>query len=128
MCHWKASEELRLSGERRASSVPQADSISIETTAYALLQTLLGDDAQYATRIARWLTEQRQYGGGFRSTQVRPTLSASAGQPVLFSAMLRLKLPEIQPVAQWTALWPRPSEAGGVMGVQPIWRVSVMLC
>nr|XP_023681876.1 complement C4-A-like isoform X2 [Paramormyrops kingsleyae] len=69
MCHWNASEELRLSGERRAGGVPQADSISIETTAYALLQTLLGDDAQYATRIARWLTKQRQYGGGFRSTQ-----------------------------------------------------------
>uniref|UniRef100_A0A8C9T182 Complement component 4 n=1 Tax=Scleropages formosus TaxID=113540 RepID=A0A8C9T182_SCLFO len=46
-----------------------ANAISVETTAYALLQTLLGEDWRYAARIAKWLTEQRQYGGGFRSTQ-----------------------------------------------------------
>ncbi|XP_020358726.1 complement C4-B [Oncorhynchus kisutch] len=68
-CHWEASDALRLSGEKRANRVPQAKSISVETTAYALLQTVAEEDVTYATRIARWLTEQRQYGGGFRSTQ-----------------------------------------------------------
>uniref|UniRef100_A0AAZ3QKT8 Anaphylatoxin-like domain-containing protein n=1 Tax=Oncorhynchus tshawytscha TaxID=74940 RepID=A0AAZ3QKT8_ONCTS len=65
-----ASDALRLSGEKRANRVPQAKAISVETTAYALLQTVAEEDVTYATRIARWLTEQRQYGGGFRSTQV----------------------------------------------------------
>uniref|UniRef100_A0A674E6F7 Complement component 4 n=1 Tax=Salmo trutta TaxID=8032 RepID=A0A674E6F7_SALTR len=46
-----------------------AQAISVETTAYALLQTVAEGDMTYATCIARWLTEQRQYGGGFRSTQ-----------------------------------------------------------
>ncbi|KPP74224.1 complement C4-B-like [Scleropages formosus] len=68
-CHWEASEDLRLKEEKKASGVPQANAISVETTAYALLQTLLGEDWRYAARIAKWLTEQRQYGGGFRSTQ-----------------------------------------------------------
>uniref|UniRef100_A0A8C7U7L7 Complement component 4 n=1 Tax=Oncorhynchus mykiss TaxID=8022 RepID=A0A8C7U7L7_ONCMY len=53
----------------RANRVPQAKAISVETTAYALLQTVAEEDVTYATHIARWLTEQRQYGGGFRSTQ-----------------------------------------------------------
>eukprot|EP00063_Salmo_salar_P043287 XP_014018122.1 PREDICTED: complement C4-B-like [Salmo salar] len=68
-CHWEASDALRLSGEKRANRVPQAKAISVETTAYALLQTVAEGDVSYATPIARWLTEQRQYGGGFRSTQ-----------------------------------------------------------
>ncbi|XP_045069703.1 complement C4-like [Coregonus clupeaformis] len=68
-CHWEASDALRLSGEKRVNQVPQAQAISVETTAYALLQTVADGDVPYATRIARWLTEQRQYGGGFRSTQ-----------------------------------------------------------
>ncbi|XP_064158216.1 complement C4-A [Anguilla rostrata] len=70
-CHWEAKENLRLAGEKKATQVPKADSISVETTAYALLAALSRDeqDLQHATKIARWLTEQRQYGGGFRSTQ-----------------------------------------------------------
>uniref|UniRef100_A0A674E677 Complement component 4 n=1 Tax=Salmo trutta TaxID=8032 RepID=A0A674E677_SALTR len=68
-CHWEASDALRLSGETKANQVPQAQAISVETTAYALLQTVAEGDMTYATCIARWLTEQRQYGGGFRSTQ-----------------------------------------------------------
>ncbi|KAG5837493.1 hypothetical protein ANANG_G00239860 [Anguilla anguilla] len=70
-CHWEAKESLRLAGEKKATRVPKADSISVETTAYALLAALSRDeqDLQHATKIARWLTEQRQYGGGFRSTQ-----------------------------------------------------------
>ncbi|XP_066555897.1 complement C4 [Amia ocellicauda] len=68
-CYWKADESLRLVGETRKRKVPEASSISVEATAYALLQTLLVNDKEYATSIARWLTEQRKYGGGFRSTQ-----------------------------------------------------------
>uniref|UniRef100_A0A8C8SHG4 C4a anaphylatoxin n=1 Tax=Pelusios castaneus TaxID=367368 RepID=A0A8C8SHG4_9SAUR len=45
------------------------DAVSIEATAYALLQTLLQKDIKYAEPIATWLTEKRKYGGGFCSTQ-----------------------------------------------------------
>ncbi|NXJ58969.1 CO4 protein, partial [Rostratula benghalensis] len=45
------------------------DAISVETTAYALLQTLLLKDMEYARPIATWLTEIRNYGGGYCSTQ-----------------------------------------------------------
>lgn len=70
ICHWQANEDLRLAEEKRKQRVPQAESISVETTAYALLQTLLVNDITYATPVVRWLTEQRKKGGGFRSTQV----------------------------------------------------------
>ncbi|NXL90741.1 CO4 protein, partial [Alectura lathami] len=45
------------------------DAISVETTAYALLQTLLLRDMEYASPIATWLTERKNYGGGYCSTQ-----------------------------------------------------------
>ncbi|CAM5073421.1 unnamed protein product [Natator depressus] len=45
------------------------DAVSIEATAYALLQTLLQKDIKYAEPIATWLTEKRKYGGGYCSTQ-----------------------------------------------------------
>ncbi|NXF37415.1 CO4A protein, partial [Nyctibius bracteatus] len=45
------------------------DAISVETTAYALLQTSLLKDKEYARPIATWLTERRNYGGGYCSTQ-----------------------------------------------------------
>ncbi|NWX84664.1 CO4 protein, partial [Nothoprocta pentlandii] len=45
------------------------DTVSVEATAYALLQTLLLRDMDYARPIATWLTEKRNYGGGFCSTQ-----------------------------------------------------------
>ncbi|NXW58611.1 CO5 protein, partial [Eurystomus gularis] len=41
----------------------------VETTAYALLTTLLVGDKNYANPIIRWLSEQQRYGGGFYSTQ-----------------------------------------------------------
>ncbi|XP_043533926.1 complement C4-A-like isoform X1 [Chiloscyllium plagiosum] len=47
----------------------QASAGNVETTAYALLQTLAMKDLQYAKPIVKWLTEQRSYGGGYRSTQ-----------------------------------------------------------
>uniref|UniRef100_A0A8B9PC88 Complement C4 gamma chain n=1 Tax=Apteryx owenii TaxID=8824 RepID=A0A8B9PC88_APTOW len=45
------------------------DAVSVEATAYALLQTLLLRDMEYARPIAMWLTERRNYGGGYCSTQ-----------------------------------------------------------
>ncbi|KAK3561057.1 hypothetical protein QTP86_026381 [Hemibagrus guttatus] len=47
----------------------KADAISIEATSYGLLAALTVKDKQKAQHIAAWLTEQREYGGGFQSTQ-----------------------------------------------------------
>uniref|UniRef100_A0A8C5UJV0 Complement C5 n=1 Tax=Malurus cyaneus samueli TaxID=2593467 RepID=A0A8C5UJV0_9PASS len=41
----------------------------VETTAYALLTTLLRGDENYATPIIKWLSEEQRHGGGFYSTQ-----------------------------------------------------------
>ncbi|XP_059499841.1 complement C5-like isoform X2 [Stegostoma tigrinum] len=47
----------------------RAFAMTVETTAYALLQALSRNDFDYATPIARWLTMQQNYGGGFHSMQ-----------------------------------------------------------
>ncbi|XP_066517057.1 complement C4-B [Hoplias malabaricus] len=47
----------------------KADAISIEATAYGLLQALTMQDKGKSIRITTWLTQQRKFGGGFRSTQ-----------------------------------------------------------
>ncbi|GAA6065786.1 complement C4 [Tachysurus ichikawai] len=47
----------------------KADAISIEATAYALLQAVIMQEKRKAQNIATWLTEQRKYDGGFQSTQ-----------------------------------------------------------
>ncbi|XP_074871961.1 complement C5 [Carettochelys insculpta] len=50
--------------------VPNAGTAQIvETTAYALLTTLLSGDKIYANPVVRWLSEEQRYGGGFYSTQ-----------------------------------------------------------
>ncbi|NWQ59980.1 CO5 protein, partial [Neopipo cinnamomea] len=41
----------------------------VETTAYALLTTLLRGDENYAKPIIRWLSEEQRHSGGFYSTQ-----------------------------------------------------------
>ncbi|NWI96352.1 CO5 protein, partial [Pitta sordida] len=41
----------------------------VETTAYALLTTLLRGDENYAKPIVKWLSEEQRHGGGFHSTQ-----------------------------------------------------------
>uniref|UniRef100_A0A8D0HV67 Complement C5 n=1 Tax=Sphenodon punctatus TaxID=8508 RepID=A0A8D0HV67_SPHPU len=41
----------------------------VETTAYALLTTLINGDQNYANPVVKWLSEQQRYGGGFYSTQ-----------------------------------------------------------
>ncbi|XP_061845605.1 complement C4-B-like [Colius striatus] len=42
---------------------------TVEATAYGLLALLQHRDMAGATRVARWLREQSNYGGGFHSTQ-----------------------------------------------------------
>ncbi|XP_025048727.1 complement C4 [Alligator sinensis] len=46
-----------------------ATAVTVEATAYALLHLLLQNDLTIAPKVTRWLTEQRNYGGGFKSTQ-----------------------------------------------------------
>ncbi|MEE6527920.1 hypothetical protein FKM82_029672, partial [Ascaphus truei] len=43
--------------------------VAVETTAYALLTALLRDDILTANQMYTWLSEQQNYGGGFKSTQ-----------------------------------------------------------
>ncbi|XP_005157429.1 complement C4-B isoform X1 [Danio rerio] len=62
MCFWKAKGG-------RGEPKDKADARSVETTAYALLTTLIVGDKSKSKLIANWLTEQRRHGGGFRSTQ-----------------------------------------------------------
>ncbi|RXN18763.1 complement C4-like protein [Labeo rohita] len=61
-CFWNAKGG-------RGQLAGKADAESVETTAYALLSALSLDDKVTAKLAANWLTEQRKYGGGFRSTQ-----------------------------------------------------------
>ncbi|KAG5269340.1 hypothetical protein AALO_G00200920 [Alosa alosa] len=63
MCFWAPKKAQSPDVKARA------DPLSLETTAYALLQTLAVGDTQYARKIASWITEQRKFGGGFHSTQ-----------------------------------------------------------
>ncbi|XP_060093798.1 complement C4-like [Heteronotia binoei] len=46
-----------------------ASAISVEATAYGLLFLVKQKDTVTAGKVAKWLTEQRNYGGGFKSTQ-----------------------------------------------------------
>ncbi|CAM9350268.1 unnamed protein product [Lampetra fluviatilis] len=58
--YWKADE---------ASHGLQMSAISVEATAYGLLTYLRHKDYESARGVVDWLTEQRNYGGGFGSTQ-----------------------------------------------------------
>ncbi|NWV88040.1 CO5 protein, partial [Machaerirhynchus nigripectus] len=56
----------------KAQDQPAPSSVTarmVETTAYALLTTLLRGDENYAKPIIKWLSEEQRYGGGFYSTQ-----------------------------------------------------------
>ncbi|XP_042306280.1 complement C4-like [Sceloporus undulatus] len=68
---WAVEEKDRLQGERAETfqRVPPASAIAVEATSYALLYLVKQKDVERASKVARWLTEQRNYGGGFRSTQ-----------------------------------------------------------
>nr|XP_020668715.1 complement C4-B-like [Pogona vitticeps] len=65
---WAVEEKDRLQGEA-TNRVPTASAITVEATAYGLLYLVNQKDTATADKAARWLTEQRNYGGGFRSTQ-----------------------------------------------------------
>ncbi|XP_076010184.1 complement C5 isoform X2 [Genypterus blacodes] len=47
----------------------QSSGLTVETTAYVLLTTLLKGRIQYANPILTWLTQDQHYGEGFYSTQ-----------------------------------------------------------
>ncbi|NWV40249.1 CO5 protein, partial [Grantiella picta] len=61
---WK--DTFKTQDEQSPSSVTAQ---MVETTAYALLTTLLRGDENYAKPIIRWLSEEQRHGGGFYSTQ-----------------------------------------------------------
>uniref|UniRef100_A0ACB8EFX1 Uncharacterized protein n=1 Tax=Sphaerodactylus townsendi TaxID=933632 RepID=A0ACB8EFX1_9SAUR len=62
--YWAIEDQERLHGGRTS-----ALAISVEATAYGLLHLVKQNDSEAASKVARWLTEQRNYGGGFKSTQ-----------------------------------------------------------
>ncbi|XP_072487882.1 complement C5 [Notamacropus eugenii] len=56
--------------KNKDSTVPSvATAQMVETTAYALLCSILLNDLNYANPIIKWLSEEQRYGGGFFSTQ-----------------------------------------------------------
>ncbi|XP_044161179.1 complement C4-like isoform X2 [Bufo gargarizans] len=48
---------------------PPGTALAVEATSYALLTTLLQNDIRSAKKMYIWLSEQENYGGGFKSTQ-----------------------------------------------------------
>ncbi|KAG8448577.1 hypothetical protein GDO86_015609 [Hymenochirus boettgeri] len=48
---------------------PPGSALAVETTSYALLVTLLRENIRDAEKMYTWLSEQQNYGGGFKSTQ-----------------------------------------------------------
>ncbi|XP_056394318.1 complement C4-like [Hyla sarda] len=48
---------------------PKGTALAVEATSYALLTALLQGDLPNAKKIYVWLSEQENYGGGFKSTQ-----------------------------------------------------------
>ncbi|XP_078422894.1 complement C4-like isoform X2 [Cetorhinus maximus] len=65
----KGNDARYWNADETSERAHQASAITIETTSYALLQTVAMKDLNYAKPIVKWLTEQRRYEGGFRSTQ-----------------------------------------------------------
>nr|AAI70422.1 C4 protein [Xenopus laevis] len=48
---------------------PKGTALAVETTSYVLLITLLRGNIKDAEKMYTWLSEQQNYGGGFKSTQ-----------------------------------------------------------
>ncbi|XP_054834873.1 complement C4-like [Eublepharis macularius] len=67
--YWDVEDRGRLRGESRSDRVPSASAISVEATGYGLLHLVKQKDRASAEKVSKWLTEQRNYGGGFKSTQ-----------------------------------------------------------
>ncbi|XP_068929888.1 complement C5 [Petaurus breviceps papuanus] len=56
--------------KNKGTAVPSvATAQMVETTAYALLCSILLNNIDYANPIIKWLSEEQRYGGGFYSTQ-----------------------------------------------------------
>ncbi|XP_032998375.1 complement C4-like [Lacerta agilis] len=66
---WAVQKEDKDRGLQPPGQEPRISAISVEATSYGLLHLLEQKDAQAAGRVARWLMGQRNYGGGFQSTQ-----------------------------------------------------------
>uniref|UniRef100_A0A8D0G6L6 Alpha-macroglobulin-like TED domain-containing protein n=1 Tax=Sphenodon punctatus TaxID=8508 RepID=A0A8D0G6L6_SPHPU len=62
--YWEVGGQHRLRGEARPGHVPSASAITVEATSYGLLHLLLRNNITAAKKVAKWLTEQRNYGGG----------------------------------------------------------------
>lgn len=56
-------------GERQSEAA-----IKVETVAYALLTAMVLGPSEWADNAACWLISQKNYRGGFRSTQVKREL------------------------------------------------------
>ena len=69
--HWNYSKESNQFCYGRRWGLPCASrSCDVETSAYALLAFKCRGNVDSSSRIVRWLVEQRNPSGGFRSTQV----------------------------------------------------------
>ncbi|XP_074149042.1 complement C5 isoform X1 [Sminthopsis crassicaudata] len=64
----------------------------VETTAYALLSSLLLNDLSYANPIIKWLSEEQRYGGGFYSTQDTINAIEALTQHALLLKKLQLNM------------------------------------
>ncbi|XP_053147356.1 complement C4-like isoform X2 [Hemicordylus capensis] len=69
MMFWAVEEKDRRLAEQPSGQVEPASAFTVEATSYALLHLVMQNDTTEAAKVARWLMEQRNYGGGFRSTQ-----------------------------------------------------------
>ncbi|XP_068106397.1 complement C4-B-like [Hyperolius riggenbachi] len=47
----------------------KGSALVVETASYGLLAALAHEDLEYAKKLYTWLSEQQNYGGGFKSTQ-----------------------------------------------------------
>uniref|UniRef100_A0AAY5KEE8 Complement 4B (Chido blood group) n=1 Tax=Esox lucius TaxID=8010 RepID=A0AAY5KEE8_ESOLU len=70
MSAWEKLQKLATKG---TSPTIRFEAITVETTAYALLTAVAHKKTEWADSAACWLTSQENYGGGFKSTQVRNT-------------------------------------------------------
>ncbi|XP_033108189.1 complement C3-like [Anneissia japonica] len=67
--HWGANDSSFAGSKKPFWYVRRPSAIAVETTSYALRTQVLNNDIEYCNPIVNWLTEQRNYDGGFVSTQ-----------------------------------------------------------
>ncbi|XP_071947324.1 venom factor-like [Antedon mediterranea] len=67
--YWGVDDSTLAGTKKPFWYVRRPSAISVETTSYALLTQVLNNDIEYSNPIVSWLTEQRNYDGGFVSTQ-----------------------------------------------------------